>query len=79
VCKLLNCTPKRNKNRSGRLHEGLASMKSNKRNVNKLVDDDRDKLYDDAAIIFPVLDSKVLDIDVTGVLSKDQSVNHVDG
>jgi len=54
-------------------------MKSNKRNVNKLVDDDRDKLYDDAAIIFPVLDSKVLDIDVTGVLSKDQSVNHVDG
>ena len=43
------------------------------------VDDAWDEVHDDIASIFPVLDGKVLDVDVAGALGGHLGVNHVDG
>ena len=39
----------------------------------------RDKTHDNVASFFPILDGKVLDINVTGALSGDTGVDHIDG
>ena len=47
--------------------------------VIRWVDDARDEVHDNVAGIFPVLNGKVLDVNVAGALGGDLRVNHVDG
>ena len=42
------------------------------------IDDARDVLRDNVASILPILNGKMLDINVTGALGRDASVDHVD-
>jgi len=43
------------------------------------VDHIRDELHNNGPGFFPVLDGKVLDVNVMGALSRDASVDHIDG
>ena len=47
--------------------------------VIRWVDDAMDECHDNVACIFPVLDGKMLDIDVTRAFGGDLGVDHVDG
>ena len=46
--------------------------------VSQWVDDARDELHEDVASIFPVLNGKVLDVDVARALGRHASIDHVD-
>ena len=45
----------------------------------RAIDGARDEVQNNVTSIFPVLDGKVLDVNVAGVLGGDLRVNHVDG
>ena len=61
---------------------GMALMEDPAQGLGEIirwVDDPRDEFHEDVASIFPVLNGKVLDIDVARALGRDASVDHVDG
>jgi len=56
----------------------MENPKQGLREVIRRIDDSWDVAHDNVASLLPILNGKVLDINVTGTLSKNTSINHLD-
>ena len=84
VFNIANKLMKRNRHELVMPHDatGMALMKDPSQWFGKVIrgiDDTRDELHHNVPRVLPVLDGKVLDIDMTRALSGNTSVDHVDG